>query len=86
MSELYPGFADKWEDALHMRDQRFYSCVHNQAGWYPTLSRQVTISQCYLLFSCETENICQIISLTVKKVLDEDEIFWNNVNEMLNKM
>lgn len=38
VSKLHPGFVDKWEDTLHMWDQRFHPRVHNQAGTYNSLS------------------------------------------------
>lgn len=38
VSKLHPGFVDKWEDALHLRDQCFRSRLYNQAGWYDSLS------------------------------------------------
>lgn len=34
VSELHPGFTDKWRKALHMWDQRLYAYLHHQAGSY----------------------------------------------------
>ena len=42
LSELPPGSVDQWEDAVHVWDQRFCPRVYEQAGWYKSLSWDLT--------------------------------------------